>query len=169
MAKIDKQTSAVYSAEDALRGVLDAALEQDVRLHHGYGSTFPIPLERKFSDLRAIEIFLNRVLQLGSVRSEYGDVDPVTIKETKRGPNGEYQSRGHYSGDGVIRLSPHGGGLSNHLRESYILHELAHHMSLKSSHGQRWTQCYLFLLENVMSVELAALHRIFLMEAGAKI
>ena len=168
MVKLGKQQIAVYASQDALELILNDSA-RDIKVFHGYGSSFPIPLERKFSEMDQVENYVNRVLKLNTIQNVYGKLSPVAVKEIPTNENGEYKDRGRYS-NGVIHLSPHGGGISNHMRETYILHELAHHLvNPYGRHGGQFVEAFLDLISAAMDEQLAYLFKILLMEAGAKV
>lgn len=116
----DAQRSRVYRAEDAWAARLDAARQGAVLATVG-GSAVVLPAERRLGSLEAAADYGQRVLALAEVRAALGQVDPPALR-TRRGGRAA-----HWESPGTIALHVPAHGEPWALRESVLLHELAHH------------------------------------------
>jgi putative metallohydrolase (TIGR04338 family) len=117
----DAQRARVYRAEDAWAARLDAARQGAVLATVG-GSALVLPAERRLGSLDAARDYTTRVLAMPEVREVFGLVQPPQLR-TRRGG-----SAAHWQPPGTIALHvpPHGEPWA--LRETVLLHELAHHL-----------------------------------------
>ncbi|MEU0497015.1 TIGR04338 family metallohydrolase [Mycobacterium sp. NPDC006124] len=122
--------SAVYGAEHQWSAVLDRGGQVDF-----HGSLIDVPMQRRFADIPSMQRYVDEVLALDSVRENYPNAGPVRVRE-RRG-----QSKAHYEPSTQTVAIP----LRNidFGRESTLLHELAHHLSVSqglpaTSSGTRW-------------------------------
>ena len=117
----DAQRARVYRAEDAWAGRLDAA-----RLGAGLatvgGSRVLLPAERRFGTLETAAAYAAQVVGLPAVRDRFGPVPPPRIR-LRRGA-----TTAHWEPPGVIALPVQRHGEPWGLRETVLLHELAHHV-----------------------------------------
>lgn len=122
--------SAVYGAEHQWSAVLDRG-----GLVNFHGSHIYIPLQKRFADITSVQRYVDAVLALDGIREAYPDAGPVRVRE-RRG-----QSKAHYEPSTATIAIP----LVNREfgRESTVLHELAHHLSVSAGlsstpRGTRW-------------------------------
>ncbi|MCU1692741.1 MAG: hypothetical protein JWM64_1832 [Frankiales bacterium] len=116
----DAQRSRVYAAEDAWAARLDAA-RRGAALASVGGSSLLLPAERRFGTLDAAADYAARVLALPEVVEALGAVAPPRLR-TRRGA-----TSAHWEPPGTIALPVPVHGEPWALRESVLLHELAHH------------------------------------------
>lgn len=145
--------SAVYGAEHQWSAVLDRG-----GLVSFHGSHMDVPMQKRFGDIPSVQRYVNGVLALASVREKYPNAGPVRVRE-RRG-----QSKAHYEPRTATVAIP----MENRAfgRESTVLHELAHHLSVSEGlpatptgtrwHGAEFRGAMLFLV-SVMLGEPAAL------------
>lgn len=128
----DAQRAKVYRAEDAWAARLDAARQGAVLATVG-GSSVLLPGERRLGSLTAAQAYCARVLELPDVVAVVGAVDPPALR-TRRGVRAA-----HWEPPGVIALPVPVHGEPWGLRETVLLHELAHHAGETTgrSHGHR--------------------------------
>ena len=144
----------IYRGEHLLDRMLEhrSRSEEPVLAEVG-GSRILLPLERRFGDVAAAQAYVDKVCALPSVRAAFPRAgQPVRVR-TRKG-----QKRAHYEHIGVIAL-PEGIGRSHGLRETTVLHELAHHLTCGHGHDETWQNCLLFLLETAMGPEAALVLR----------
>ena len=153
---VDSQRARLYAAEDLVAGML---------VHGGlveaHGSTLVLPRERRFGDVRGAAAYVTRVLELPSVAAWPRASVPVRVRERRGLTKAHYEFATSPDGEGVIALPPHrpgGGGQSDWaLRESVVLHELAHHLLGAPGHGPDYVAVLVDLWRIVFGDE-AALH-----------
>ena len=118
----DAQRARVYRAEDAWAAQLDAA-RLGAQLATVGGSALLLPAERRLGSLDAAAGYAARVLALPEVREVFGEVSPPRLR-TRRGTG-----RAHWEPPGTIALPVPAHGEPWALRETVLLHELAHHLA----------------------------------------
>lgn len=116
----DAQRARVYRAEDAWADRLDAA-RQGAALAMVGGSSVLLPAERRLGSLEAAADYAARVLALPEVVATFGPVAAPRLRP-RRGAN-----RAHWEAPGTIALPVPRHGEPWALRETVLLHELAHH------------------------------------------
>lgn len=163
MSERDSQRAKVYSAEDELNLILT----RGGTIEH-FGSSLVIPEERKFGDVDSIGPYIEKVLTFGPVARLPRASIPVTVRE-RRGV-----TRAHYEHDTrTIAIPPYRRGTPAQqgwaLRESLVLHELAHHLCGARGHGPVFVGHLLYLIEHVIGAEAAHMLRIGCYERGVKI
>ena len=148
----DAQRSRVYRAEDAWADRLDAARRGAARATIG-GSSVVLPGERRFGSVEAAASYAARVLQLPDVVAALGPV-PTPRLRTRRG-----QRAAHWEPPGTIALPVPVHGEPWGLRETVLLHELAHHVGETTgrSRGHRppFPAVVLLLAEAALGAEAA--------------
>jgi len=117
----DTQRARVYRAEDAWGDRLDAA-RRGAALATVGGSSVLLPAERRLGSLDAAAAYVRRVLALPSVVSTLAAVPPPGLRLRRGG------SRAHWEPPGTIALPVPQRGEPWALRETVVLHELAHHV-----------------------------------------
>ena len=117
----DAQRGRVYRAEDAWAGRLDAA-RRGAALATVGGSAVVLPAERRFGTLDSAASYAARVLALPEVQAVAGTLTAPELR-IRRG-----QRAAHWEPPGVIALPMPTHGEPWALRESVLLHELAHHL-----------------------------------------
>ena len=147
----DVQRSRVSRAEAAWAARLDAARRGAPRAVVA-GSSVLLPGERRFGTLEAAEGFCAGVLALPAVAA-VADVPPPRLR-SRRGAR-----RAHWEPPGTIALPvpPHGEPWA--LRETVLLHELAHHVGelggRSRGHAAPFPALVLLLTQAVLGEEAA--------------
>jgi putative metallohydrolase (TIGR04338 family) len=148
----DAQRSRVYRAEDAWADRLDAARRGAARATVA-GSSVLLPAERRLSDLPAAAAYAERVLALPGVVARAGVVPPPRLR--LRGG----VRAAHWEPPGTIALPVPVHGEPWALRETVLLHELAHHVGETtgacSGHRPPFPAVVLLLVEQVLGAEAA--------------
>ena len=109
--------SAVYGAEQQWSAVLDRG-----GLVNFHGSSIYVPMQKVFADIPSMQRYVDSVLAMDPIREEYPSAGPVRVRE-RRG-----QTEAHYEPRNATMAIPLRDRLFG--RESTLLHELAHHVSL---------------------------------------
>jgi len=148
--------SAVYGAEHQWSAVLDRG--GVVNFH---GSHINVPLQKRFADIPSVQKYVDAVLALDPIREAFPNAGPVRVRE-RRG-----QGKAHYepsTATVAIPLDTRSFG-----RESTVLHELAHHLSVSGGlsaslngtrwHGTEFREAMLFLVSVVLGEPAALLLR----------
>lgn len=148
--------SAVYGAEHQWSAVLDRGGLVDF-----HGSSIYVPMQKVFADIPSMQRYVDSVLAFDFIREKYPHAGPVRVRE-RRG-----QSKAHYETASATVAIP----LENRAfgRESTLLHELAHHLSVSTGlpampsgtrwHGAEFREAMLFLVSTVMGEPAALLLR----------
>lgn len=153
----DAQRARVYRAEDAWAARLDAARQGAVLATLG-GSAVVLPAERRLGSLSAAADYCARVLALPPVLALAGAL-PAPELRPRRGLRSA-----HWEPPGVIALPvpPHGEPWA--LRETVVLHELAHHVGelsgRSSGHRAPYPALVLALVDAVLGPEAALALRV---------
>jgi putative metallohydrolase (TIGR04338 family) len=152
----DSQRSRVYAAEAVWGLRLDAA-RRGARRALVAGSTVLLPDELRFGSL--------------AIAQQYADHHlaglPAVVLRPRRG-----EAAAHYAPPDQVALPvpPHGEPWA--LRESVLLHELAHHVAFHSTgaadHWPSYTACMLELVARVMGDEAAFALRVDYGEHGVR-
>jgi len=146
------QRSRVYRAEDAWAARLDAARLGAARATVA-GSSVLLPAERRLGSLAAAAAYAARVLALPPVVQAVGEVAPPALRQ-RRGVRAA-----HWEPPGTIALPVPEHGEPWALRETVLLHELAHHVGETSgrSRGHRppFPALVLLLAEAALGAEAA--------------
>lgn len=136
----DRQRSKVYAAEGQVRQILGTGGVIDF-----FGSTLDVPAERKFGDVDSIAPYLHKVLAYAPVARLPRAQAPVTVRE-RRGA-----SEAHYEYDAATIAIPPYRRDGWALRESVVLHELAHHLCGPGmGHGPAFTAMLAHLFDHVI-------------------
>jgi len=150
----DVQRARVYAAEDAWALVLDAARRGAVRAEVA-GSTVLLPAETHFGTLASAQRYADHYV---------GTLPPVRVRLRKG------QMKAHWEPPGVIALPVPERGQPWALRESVLLHELAHHVAFHrdsvADHGPAYTSRMLELVEQALGAEAALALRVEYGERG---
>ena len=151
----DAQRARVYRAEDAWAARLDAA-RQGAGLAVVGGSRVLLPAERRFGTLATAAEYAARVLALPDVAA-LGPVPPPALR-VRAGVRSA-----HWEPPGVIALPVPRHGEPWALRETVLLHELAHHVGettgLSRGHRPPYPAVLLVLVRAVLGPEAElALH-----------
>lgn len=146
----------MYVAEWNLCDVMKTADETENRSYDFYGSMLQLPIERKFASLESIEAYCNTVLDLAQVRERYPSTAarPVSVRH-RRGDRAA-----HYEHGGVIAINASGTRWA--LRELVVLHELAHHLTPRDQHGDKWRKAFVFLVTECVGPEIGIILYAFL-------
>jgi putative metallohydrolase (TIGR04338 family) len=153
----DAQRARVYRAEDAWAARLDAARLGAVLARVG-GSQLVLPAERRFGTLPAVGDYCARVLALAEVVGLVGALVPPALR-VRRGARSA-----HWESPGVIALPMPRLGEPWALRETVVLHELAHHVGelsgLSTGHRPPFPAVALHLVRVVLGEEAALALRV---------
>jgi putative metallohydrolase (TIGR04338 family) len=122
IADRDAQRARVYRAEDAWGARLDAARRGAALATLG-GSALVLPAERRLGSLEAAAGYCARVVALPEVVGVFGAVAPPQLR-TRRGVRSA-----HWEPPGTLALPVPQHGEPWALRETVLLHELAHHLA----------------------------------------
>ena len=156
-ASRDWQRSRVYRAEDAWAARLDAARLGAVLASVG-GSALVLPAERRFGTLDAVADYCSRVLGLPEVAEVAGSLEPPALR-LRRGARSA-----HWEAPGVVALPVPRLGEPWALRETVVLHELAHHVGelggLCQGHRPPYPAVLLLLVRAVLGEEAALALRV---------
>ena len=148
----DSQRARVYRAEDSWAARLDVA-RRGAALATVGGSAVLLPSELRFGSLAAASAYAESVLALPAVVALAGRLAPPELRP-RRG-----QRAAHWEPPGVIALPVPRHGEPWALRESVLLHELAHHVGetagLTSGHGAPFPAVQLALVQAALGVEAA--------------
>ncbi|MCW2670814.1 MAG: hypothetical protein JWO27_2711 [Frankiales bacterium] len=150
----DSQRSKVYAAEDAWALRLDAARRGAPRALVA-GSSVLLPTEVLFGTLEAAQTYADG--HLSGV--------PAVRLRARRG-----QGKAHWEAPGVIALPVPEHGRPWALRESVLLHELAHHVDFHrhdtADHGPTYRACMLELVGQALGPEATLALRVAYGEVG---
>ena len=151
-ASRDSQRSRVYRAEDAWAARLDAA-RLGAPLARLAGSSLLLPAERRLGSLGAARDYAGRVVRLPEVVAALGEVPPPALR-LRRGARAA-----HWEPPGTIALPVPAHGEPWGLRETVLLHELAHHLGETTGrargHRPPFPAVLLLLVEAVLGAEAA--------------
>lgn len=153
----DAQRARVYRAEDGWAARLDAARQGAVLARVG-GSAVVLPAERRFGTLDAVSDYCARVLALPEVAALGGPTSPPRLR-LRRGSRSA-----HWEPPGVVALPVPRLGEPWALRETVVLHELAHHVGelagLSRGHRAPFPALVLALVRTVLGEEAALALRV---------
>lgn len=148
----DSQRARVYRAEDAWAARLDAA-RRGAPLATVAGSAVLLPAERRFGDLDHVLDYLRRVLALPDVEEAFGAVTAPALR-LRRGARAA-----HWEPPGTIAVPVPAHGEPWALRETVVLHELAHHIGhttgIAHRHAAPFPAVLLALVSAVLGEEAA--------------
>ena len=148
----DGQRSRVYRAEDAWASRLDAARRGAPMATVG-GSEVLLPAELRFGALPAAAAYAESVLSLPAVVAAAGLL-PAPDLRPRRG-----QKAAHWERPGVIALPVPRHGEPWALRETVLLHELAHHVGettgISAGHRAPFPAVVVLLVEAALGAEAA--------------
>jgi putative metallohydrolase (TIGR04338 family) len=148
----DAGRARVYRAEDAWADRLDAARRGAALATIG-GSSVLLPAERRFGTLAAAATYAARVVALPEVVARAGVVAPPALRP-RRGVR-----LAHWEPPGTIALPVPRHGEPWAMRETVLLHELAHHVGetsgLSRGHRAPFPALVLLLVEAALGDEAA--------------
>lgn len=133
-----------------------------------HGSLIDVPMQRRFADIASMQNYVDAVLASDPVRARYPRAGPVRVRE-RRG-----QGSAHYEPSSSTMAIP----LKDRMfgRESAVLHELAHHLSVSEGlpatpagtrwHGVEFRRAMLFLVSVTLGEQAALLLRAGYHSAG---
>jgi putative metallohydrolase (TIGR04338 family) len=148
----------VYRAEDAWAMRLDAARRGAVRAEVA-GSGVVLPAELRFGTLDAAQAYADAALPVGT--------PPVRLRE-RRG-----LGQAHWEAPDVVALPVPAYGEPWALRQTVLLHELAHHVDFHSTgsagHGPSYVAAMLRLVAQELGEHAAFALRVDYAEAGVSV
>ena len=154
----DRQRARVYAGEEAWALQLDAARRGAARAVVA-GSSVVLPRELQFGTLEAAQAYASSALASWQV-------PPVALR-LRRG-----QGKAHWETPGVIALPVPEHGTPWAMRESVLLHELAHHLAFHldgaADHGASFVARMLSLVTTALGEEAALALRVAWAEAGVQ-
>lgn len=146
----------VYAAEDAWALRLDAA-RRGAPLAEVAGSTVLLPMELQFGELAAAQ-------EYATDRLAPWAVPPVALRVRKG------QTKAHWEAPGVVALPIPAHGTPWAMRESVLLHELAHHLAFHlddvAVHNRAFRRRMLALVTHALGHEAALALRVDYAERG---
>lgn len=149
----DRYRQAVYRAEDQWSAVLDRGGEVDF-----FGSRLTAPLQLRFGNLDDVETYVGRVCS-------NRDIGPPGVRRRKGG------SRAHYEVESRMIAIPVDHTWA--MRESVILHEVAHHICViehsSNLHDAHFTSIMLSLVRAELGHEAELLLRTGYVSVGASV
>lgn len=161
----DGQRARVYEAEHLVHRILDRSARFPVV--EIAGSRLTLPPERRFGSINAVQAYADKVLALNWVRADWPRAAvPIRVRERAGSTQAHYERLG-----AVMAVPGHRSGSGWALRELVILHELAHHLAGdgEPSHGGRFVDRLLTLIDGVVGPEAALLLRITMLDTGVVI
>lgn len=164
----DIQKQNVYDAEHAYIIYMDMAADSDSGMVQAKiaGSTMTVSMDRKFSDLEAVQRYVDTLTSSAYVMSKFPSLAGVNIVVDPRlSSRSYYQSIGH-------KITLAGAKKSGRwaMREFVVLHELAHAATRNiGGHGPEFVAAFVELVECAISPEVAYALKMSMYEAGCKI
>lgn len=143
----DAQRARVYRAEDAWAARLDAARLGAPQATLA-GSSVLLPAERRFGRLEEATSYASRVLALDDVVAAFGRIGPPALR-VRAG-----MRAAHWEPPGVIAVPVPVHGEPWALRESVLLHELAHHVGETTGRSDRHHPPYPAILLRLVAAAL---------------
>lgn len=126
-----------------------------------HGSLINVPLQKRFADIPSVQRYVDGVLALDAIRARYPKAGPIRVRE-RHG-----QRSAHYEPSTATIAIPMVERMFG--RESVVLHEVAHHLSVSEGlparpggtrwHGNEFRETLLFLVSVVLGDEAALLLR----------
>ena len=162
----DAQRSRVYRAEDAWAARLDAA-RRGATLATVGGSALVLPAEVRFGTLAAASAYAEKLLAVPAVAAVAGPL-PAPVLRPRRG-----QRAAHWERPGVVALPVPRHGEPWGLRQTVLLHELAHHVGeltgRTAGHRAPFPALVLLLVEAALGDEAAFALRVAYGEEGVEV
>lgn len=145
----DNDRGKTYAAEDMVANITAPGGEIEA-----YGTRITVPVERRFGDIDSIQRYVDAVLDLNWLKSEWPDLGSIKVRNRKGTKSAHYQ-------DGEIAINDSREGKWA-LRELVVLHEVAHHLTngADRAHGPEFRAAFLRLVEEIIGHETAWLLRI---------
>lgn len=151
----DSQQSKAYNAEYRLRDFFDNAIQFENPVIEIEGITLTLPPEAKFASIESIQAYSDRVCTIMKA--------PKVMVRERRG-----SKAAHYEYGGILAIPMNGSRWA--LRETVVLHELAHHLTgAGHGHGPRFISNYIDLLTRIMGPEAGLTMRILSDHHKAKV
>ena len=122
--RVDRSRSAVYLAEDDVARALDSPL----RRFQLDGELLSLPTPLHFGTVAAMQDYTDSVLSDPAIRAAYPGVASVRVVPTRGFRRASYQ-------DGVIRIPAKDRRGQWAMRDTVLLHEVAHHLAPGGAHG----------------------------------
>ncbi|HVE74025.1 MAG TPA: TIGR04338 family metallohydrolase [Mycobacteriales bacterium] len=148
----DSQRGLVYAAEDAWAARLDAA-RRGAPMAQIAGSNVVLPAERRFGTLAGAQNYAARVVALPSIVAAVGVLPPPVLRMRRGGRAAHWEPPGTIA----VHVPPHGEPWG--LRETTLLHEVAHHVGelggLCSGHRAPFPAVLLLVVGAVLGPEAA--------------
>jgi putative metallohydrolase (TIGR04338 family) len=163
----DTDRAAVYEAESLVRRLLDRSASFptiDVA-----GSRIALPVERRFGSVESVQAYVDAALQRPAVRDRWPDrsMQRCTVRRRRGSTQAHYEFAGAVIAVPTAMTERHGTAWA--MRESVVLHELAHHLlgEAEPFHGKAFREGMQDLVEVMMGPELRLLLLVSYADAGA--
>lgn len=160
----DSQRQKVYDAEWDLRHILDHATEIGNPTVELKGMSLTLPPEARFANLESMQEYVDRVVKRMDAELPDG-VAALHVRERRGDRYAHYEKAGK---EGPTIAIPMNLG-SFALRETIVLHEIAHHLAPGHMHGPVYASAYIALLGTIMAPEMALAQRIIYDLNGVKV
>jgi putative metallohydrolase (TIGR04338 family) len=159
-SQVDHMRSSVYQAEDQFSAVCNRGGLVDF-----FGSSIDVPIQRRFGDIDSVKRYVKFVI--GLMEDSYPQLTIPRVRIRKG------STRAHYEFSTKTIAIPVSDQWA--LRETVVLHEIAHHVawfkfggSVKP-HGGEFTACMLELVDRTLGEGAALLLRAGYQELGVPV
>lgn len=163
MAPRDTGRETFYGAERLIMRMFDrAGHHRTVQLA---GTELTLPVEAQFGSIDSVRDYIGRVLAMPTVRARFdAAARPVAVRSRRGNRSAHYAVS---SGECEIAI-PDGRDGRWALRETVVLHEVAHHLdqSAGPAHGRGFAQTLTELVGLVMGPEAEFVYRVVLADSG---
>jgi putative metallohydrolase (TIGR04338 family) len=161
----DFQRAKVYDAEHLVHRIFDRSAEYPVI--EVAGSHLTLPVERRFGAIDAVQRYVDQVLALRWIRSNWDRAAlPVYVRERAGAGQAHYQRAGS-----IMAVPGYRAGSGWALRELVILHVVSHHMApdVEVAHGGEFVDRMINLVDGVIGPEAAFLLRVTMADVGVAV
>lgn len=161
----DSQRAKVYAAEVFVRTMFDRAAEHGSPSLDFFGTQLTLPPEARFGSVASVQRYVDDVLALPSVLSEWPQVSPLRVRARRAATAAHYEN---VDGAGTIAV-PDRDTADWAMRELVVLHEVAHHLcQVAPPHGAEFVATMCLLTELVMGPEVGHVLRVVYAKEGVR-
>ncbi|NTY62197.1 TIGR04338 family metallohydrolase [Mycolicibacterium sphagni] len=159
MTITDRHRSRVYTAETILSRMLENCAASGNPTVTIDSITLTLPPEARFATIADVQRYVDRLMSSDQVIDRLGQRPPVTVRARN-----STADKAHYEPDTAVIAMPISGSARAMLRELVVVHEVAHHFDTSdgATHGPKFLDIYLTLLDLVMGPQMALALRILL-------